>query len=86
MDGNSPEEILKWYCVWIGMRMQLYGERHPSTKVEPVNIDNPAKDFNLQDDTLTLRERYGNVVWENLRVKLADLPAVIRDLKGLGKE
>jgi hypothetical protein len=86
MDGNSPEEILKWYCVWIAMRMQLYGVRHPSTKVEPMSIDNPAKDFNLQDDTLTLRERYGNVVWENLRVKLADLSEVIHDLKGLGRE
>jgi hypothetical protein len=86
MSNNSPEEILKWYCVWIAQRMQLYGARRPSTKIEPVTIDNPAKDFDLKDNTLTLRERYGSVVWENLRVKFADLPAVIRDLKGLGRE
>jgi hypothetical protein len=86
MSGNSPEEILKWYCVWIALRMQLYGARRPSTKIEPVTIDNPAKDFDLKDNTLTLRERYGSAVWENLRVKSADLPAIIRDLKSLGME
>jgi hypothetical protein len=86
MSDNSPEEILKWYCVWIAQRMQLYGARRPSTKVEPVTIDNPAKDFDLKNNTLTLRERYGGVIWENLRVKFADLPAVIRDLKSLGRE
>jgi hypothetical protein len=33
-------------------------------------------------NTLTLRERYGTVVWENLRVKFDELVAIIRDLKG----
>jgi hypothetical protein len=53
--------------------------------IEPVTIDNPTKDFDLKDDTLTLRERYGSAVWENLRVKFDELPAIIEDLKGYGK-
>jgi glycyl-tRNA synthetase (class II) len=50
-----------------------------------VTIDNPTKDFDLKDDTLTLRERNGSAVWENLRVKFDELPAIIEDLKGYGK-
>jgi hypothetical protein len=86
MFDNSPEEILKWYCVWIAQHTQLCGARRPSTKVERMNIDNPTMDFDLKDNRLSLRERYGSVVWENLRVKFADLPAIIRDLKGYGGE
>lgn len=81
----TRDDILKWYCVWLAQRMKLYGARRPSTKIEPVTIDNPTKDFDLKDDTLMLHERYGSAVWENLRVKLDELPAVIRDLKGYGK-
>src|SRR5262249_53509239 len=85
MANATPDDILKWYCVWLAQHMQLYGARRPSTKIEPVTIDNPTKDFDLKAGTLSLRERYGSAVWENLRVKLDELPAVIRDLKGYGK-
>jgi hypothetical protein len=85
MSNATPDEILKWYCVWLAQHMQLYGARRPSTKIEPVTIDNPTKDFDLKDSSLTLRERYGSAVWENLRVKFDELPAVIRDLKGYGR-
>ncbi len=81
--GNTPEKILTWYCIWIGQHRQLYGARRPSTKIEPVSIDDPAKDFELNGNTLTLRERYGNVVWENLRMKFDGLPGVIAELKSL---
>ena len=30
MFDNSPEEILKWYCVWFGQHYQLYGVRPSS--------------------------------------------------------
>jgi hypothetical protein len=85
MSNATPDEVLKWYCVWLAQHMQLYGARRPSTKIEPVSIDNPTKDFDLKDGTLTLRERYGSAAWENLRVKFDELPAVIKDLKGYGK-
>jgi hypothetical protein len=85
MSDATPDNILKWYCIWLAHRMQLYGARRPSTSIEPVTIDNPTKDFDLKDDTLTLRERYGSAVWENLRVKFDELPAIIEDLKGYGK-
>jgi hypothetical protein len=85
MSDATPDDILKWYCVWLAQHMQLYGARRPSTMIEPVTIDNPTKDFDLKDDTLTLRERNGSAVWENLRVKLDELPAVIENLKGYGK-
>jgi hypothetical protein len=84
--GNTPEEILTWYCTWLGQHMKIYGARRPSTKIEPVSIDNPTKDFDITDRALTLRERNGSAVYENLRVKLDELPAVIQELKGLGKE
>lgn len=35
---------------------------------------------------LMMRERYGSAVYENLRVKLDELPAIIRELKSYGKE
>jgi hypothetical protein len=84
--GNTPEKILTWYCIWLGRHTQIYGARRPSTKIEPVTIDNPTKDFEITNGMLTLRERNGSAVYENLRVKLDELPAVIRELKGLGKE
>ena len=84
MFDNSPEEILKWYCVWFGQHYQLYGARRPSTKIEQVSIDDPPKDFHLTGNTLSLRERYGPGVWENLRMKVDDLAAAIKQLKGYG--
>jgi hypothetical protein len=48
MFDNSPEEILKWYCVWFGQHHQRYGARRPSTKIEPVSIKDPLKDFHLR--------------------------------------
>jgi hypothetical protein len=86
MGGASPDEILKWYCVWLAQHMQLYGARRPSTKIEPVSIDNPTKDFDLKGGALTLCERSGSAIWENLRVKLGELPAVITNLKGYGQQ
>jgi hypothetical protein len=74
MSNASPEDILTWYCVWLAQHMQLYGARRPSTKIEPVTIDDPTKDFDLKEGVLTLRERSGSAVWENLRVKLDELP------------
>jgi hypothetical protein len=86
MLDNTAEEILKWYCVWIAQQTQLYGARRPSTKIEPVSIEKPTKDFDLKDNTLLLRERYGNVVWEALRIKLVELPTIIRDLQSYGRQ
>jgi hypothetical protein len=86
MDKASPEGILTWYCIWIAQHMPVFGARRPSTKIEPVTLDNPAKDFEIQGNTLILRERYGHVVWENLRVKLDGLPAVIAQLKATGRD
>jgi hypothetical protein len=69
----------------IAQRTQLYGARRPSTKIEAVTIDNPTKDFDLKDNTLTLRELHGNAVWEDLRINVADLSAIICDLKDYGE-
>jgi hypothetical protein len=85
MSGATPDDILKWYCVWLAQHMPIFGARRPSTKIEPVTIDNPTKDFDLSDGSLTLRERNGSAVWENLRVKFDELPKVISDLKSYGK-
>jgi stearoyl-CoA desaturase (delta-9 desaturase) len=85
MFDNSPEEILKWYCVWFGQHCQLYGARRPSTKIEPVSIDDPTKDFHVTGNTLSLCERDGPAVWENLRMKVDDLAAAIKQLKGYGQ-
>src|ERR1700722_10214009 len=82
---NTPDKILTWYCIWLGQHMQLFGARRPSTKIEAVTLDNPTKDFELKDGGLTLKERYGNTAYDNLRVMLDDLPEVIEDLKGYGK-
>jgi hypothetical protein len=86
MGGASDKQILTWYCTWIAQRMPMFGARRPSTKIEPVTLEDPAKDFHIESNTLTLRERHGNVVWENLRVKFDKLPAVIADLKATGRE
>ena len=83
--GNTPEKILTWYCIWLAQRMQMYGARRPSTKIEPLSLDNPTKDFDITNGTLTMRERYGSAVYENLRVKLDELDAIIRGLKSYGK-
>ena len=85
MFDNSSEEILKWYCVWFGQHFQLYGARQPSTKIEPVSIDDPPKDFHLKESSLSLRERNGPAVWENLRMKVDDLFAAIKQLKSYGQ-
>ena len=66
----------------IAQRTQLYGARRPSTKIEAVTIDNP---IDLKDNTLTLRELHGNAVWEDLRINVADLSAIICDLKDYGE-
>jgi hypothetical protein len=84
--GNTPEKILIWYCIWLAQHMQIYGARRPSTKIEPVTLDDPPKDFELTNGALMLRERHGGAVYENLRVKLDEVPAIIRSLKGFGKE
>jgi hypothetical protein len=84
--GNTPEKILIWYCIWLAQHMQLYGARRPSTKIEPLSLDNPTKDFDNTNGTLTMRERDGSAIYENLRVKLDELPAIIRELKSYGKE
>jgi hypothetical protein len=39
MFDNSPEQILTWYCTFFGQHYQLYGARRPSTKIEPVSIE-----------------------------------------------
>jgi hypothetical protein len=83
--GNSPESILTWYCIWLAQHIQIYGARRPSTKMEPLSLDNPLKDFDISNGTLTMRERYGSTVYENLRGKLDELPAIIRELKSYGK-
>lgn len=85
MSDATPDEILKWYCVWLAQHVQLYGARHPSTKIEPVTIDNPTKDFDIRDSALTLRERSGNAVWDSLRVKFDELSGAISGLKGYGE-
>ena len=59
--------------------------RQPSTKIELVSIDDPPKDFQLTGGTLSLRERNGPAVWENLRMKVDDLAAAIKQLKGYGQ-
>jgi hypothetical protein len=64
----------------------MFGARRPSTTIEPVTLDDPAKDFEIQGNTLTLRERNRHVVWENLRVKFGQLPAVIAQLKATGRD
>ena len=66
--------------------MQMYGARRPSTKIEPLSLDNPTKDFDITNGTLTMRERYGSAVYEDLRVKLDELAPIIRGLKSYGKE
>jgi hypothetical protein len=33
-----------------------------------------------------MRERYGSAVYEDLRVKLDEMPTIIRELKSSGKE
>jgi hypothetical protein len=81
--AGSDEEILKWYCFWIGTRTQLLGARRPSTKIEPVSLTEPPKDFVITGNTLTLRERERQVIWENLRIKYDELPKVIEQLKVL---
>ena len=81
--GNTPEQILTWYCIYLSQHMQLYGARRPSARIEPVTLDNPTKDFHLINNSLTLRERNGSAVFDNLRVKLDELPEVVRALKGL---
>jgi hypothetical protein len=85
MFDNSPEEILKWYCVWFGQHYQLYGAQQPSTKIEPVSIEDPPKDFHLIGNTLSLRERNGSAVWENLRMKVDDLIAATKQLRSYGQ-
>jgi hypothetical protein len=84
--AGSDEEILKWYCFWIATRTQLLGARRPSTKIEPVNITDPPKDFVVAGNVLTLRERNRPVVWENLRIKVDELPKAIEQLKALAGE
>jgi hypothetical protein len=49
-----------------------------------VSIDDPPKDFHLAGNNLTLRECNGPAVWENLRMKVDDLTAAIKQLKGYG--
>jgi hypothetical protein len=61
MGENSPEQILTWYCTFFGQHYQLYGARRPSTKIEPVSLDDPTKDFRLGNGELTLRDRNGPV-------------------------
>jgi hypothetical protein len=48
-----------------------------------VNITDPPKDFVVTGNVLMLRERSQAVVWENLRIKLDELPKVIEQLKAL---
>jgi hypothetical protein len=51
-----------------------------------VNITDPPKDFVVAGNVLTLRERNRPVVWENLRIKVDELPKAIEQLKALAGE
>jgi hypothetical protein len=85
--GNTPEKIIIWYCIWLAQHMQIYGARRPSTKIEPLSLDNPPKDFELTSgNALIMRERNGGAIFENLRVKFDELPEKIKELKNYGKQ
>jgi hypothetical protein len=86
MAENSPEQVMTWYCIFFGQHYQLYGARRPSMKIEPVSIGSPTKDFHLHNGELTLRDRNGPAVWENLRIKLDDMKAAIKQLQGYDRE
>jgi hypothetical protein len=83
--GNTSEKILIWYCIWLAQHMQIFGARRPSTKIEMLALDDPPKDFEITNDTLTMRERLGSAIYENLRVRFDELPDKIKQLKEYGR-
>jgi hypothetical protein len=80
LERNCSEDIIAWYCNYLRNRIDIYGCRVPSTKVE--KFVQPGYDFRIEDSVVIATERSGQGRWEHLTVLESDLLSVIGAIDG----
>jgi hypothetical protein len=85
---GSNDRILTWYCNFMTRpdhgrppRVTLWGKRPPSRLNEKIGVVVLSTyDFHVEDNAIVLRERMGNVSYQDLTVAPSEVAAAIREM------
>jgi hypothetical protein len=87
LNQDGSHGIITWFCLAMtsdqhsyGQLVKLTGRRRPSRLDEQININNPHSDFKFENETLILKERNSDVIYDNLTIDPQQLPSAIRAL------
>jgi hypothetical protein len=90
--NDSNDRILTWYCNFMTRprddgrppRVTLWGKHFPSRLNEKINIAILSNyDFHVENGAIVLRERMGNVRYQDLTVARSEVAAAIREMAEL---
>jgi len=83
---GSNDRILTWYCNYMSRpdhgrppRVTLWGKRPPSRLDEKINVLSNY-DFMVENGAIVLRERMGNVRYQDLTAACSEVAAAIREM------
>jgi hypothetical protein len=84
--NDSNDRILTWYCNYMTRpdhgrppRVTLWGKRPPSRLDEKIDVLSNY-DFEVENGAIVLRERMGNVRYQDLTVASSEVDAAIREM------
>jgi hypothetical protein len=80
-ERNCSEDIIAWYCNYLRNKIDIYGYRVPSTKIEKFG-QQPGYDFRVEDSIVIATERSGHGRWEHLAVLESDLLSAFGAIDG----
>jgi hypothetical protein len=89
--GNSNDQILTYYCYAMTRSLDygrpplvaLQGKRPPSRLNEKIDVALLSNyDFHVENGAIVLRERMGNVRYQDLTVARSEVDAAIKELAG----
>ncbi len=78
--ASGPDDIAKMYATFIAEHVPIYGCKRPSSAVEQVFLNEPLKEFEIEDGSLFLKERHGQAIYHDLRIRTSDYPIVLARL------
>jgi hypothetical protein len=80
-EAMNTNGVLAWFAWYYHTKeIPVYGNVRNSTRIEPVLFRNT--DIKLENDKLIAKEIYGDLIWENMKVKRSDharLLAILRE-------
>ncbi|RXH06399.1 hypothetical protein EAS54_38685 [Bradyrhizobium guangzhouense] len=92
--SKSDDDILTWYCNAMTIShegkpplIKLYGNQPPSRIIEPIEVQLFNRyDFEVDGDSIILKERNGRFRFENLSVDPAELEEAIKQMSKWGEK